>query len=115
MSDDRDPLLESIFEQANDELNDVDFVDNVMARVARRRRNVLLGRIGLVAVLVAFEFMLSAPLQNSVGIASQALGASLLEVNNEWLGLIVAPINSVAGIIGMVLLGLHTLHRRIVR
>jgi hypothetical protein len=86
-----------------------------MAQVARRRRNVVLGRIGLVLLLAAFEFLLSAPLQNSVGIATQALSASLLDIGNEWLAVIVAPLNSVAGLIGMLLLGLHTIHRRMVR
>lgn len=115
MSDERDPLLESLFAQASDELNDIDFVEKVMAQVAKRRRNVLLGRIGLVLLVVAFEFLLSAPLQNSVGLMAQALSTSLLDVGNEWLAVIVAPLNSVAGLIGMLLLGLHTIHRRIIR
>lgn len=115
MSDARDPLLESLFAQASDELNDIDFVEKVMAQVAKRRRNVLLGRIGLVLLLAAFEFLLSAPLQNSVGIVTQALSTSLLDIGNEWLAVIAAPLNSVAGLIGMLLLGLHTIHRRMVR
>ncbi len=115
MSDERDPLLESLFAQASDELNDIDFVETVMAQVAKRRRNVLLGRIGLVLLVVAFEFLLSAPLQNTVGIATQALSTSLLDVGNEWLAGIVAPLNSVAGLIGMLLLGLHSIHRKLVR
>ncbi len=50
MSDERDPLLESLFAQASDELNDIDFVETVMAQVAKRRRNVLLGRIGQIHI-----------------------------------------------------------------
>ena len=86
MSNERDPLLESLFAQASDELNDIDFVENVMAQVAKRRRNVLLARIGLVLLLAAFELLLSAPLQNSVGIITEALSRSLLDIGNEWLG-----------------------------
>ena len=115
MRDERDPLLESLFAQASDELNDIDFVENVMAQVAKRRRNVLLARIGLVLLLGGFELLLSAPLQNSVGIITEALSTSLLDIGNEWLGFIVAPLNSIAGLLGMLLLGLHTLHRRMVR
>lgn len=115
MSDERDPLLESLFTQVSDELDETDFGEKVMVKVDKRRRNVLIGRFGFVAVLVIFEFLLSAPLQNSVGMATQALSTSLLDIGNEWLAVIVAPLNSVAGLIGMLLLGLHTIYRRMVR
>jgi hypothetical protein len=115
MGDERDPLLESLFAQAKFELNENDFGERVMASVEKRRRNVLIGRIGLIALLVAFDFLLSAPLQNSVGAVAEALSTSLLDISNEWLAVIVAPLNSIAGVIGMLLLGLHTLYRRIVR
>lgn len=115
MSDERDPLLESLFARAGTELNEKEFGEQVMAKVDERRRNVLIGRVGLVVVLVMFEFLLSAPLQNSVGMATQALSSSLFDIGNEWLAVIVAPLNSVAGLIGMLLLGLHTIYRRMVR
>jgi len=115
MTDDRDPLLESLFTQATIELSDNDFSERVMSMVEKRRRNVLFGRVGIVALLVLLELLLSAPLQNSVGAATEALSASLLDVGNEWLAVIVAPINSVAGLLGILLLGLHTIYRRILR
>lgn len=115
MSNERDPLLESLFAQTNVELNDDDFSEQVMTMVERRRRNVMIGRVGFLALLLAFEFLLSAPLQNSVGTVTQALSVSLLDVGNEWLAVIVAPLNSIAGLMGMLLLGLHTLYRRMVR
>lgn len=115
MTDERDPLLESLFAQARVEVQANDFDEKVMAKVERRRRNVLIGRVALVALLVVFEFLLSAPLQNSVGMAVETLSASLIEISNEWLAVFVAPLNSIAGILGMLLLGLHALYRRIVR
>ena len=74
-----------------------------------------IGRIAIVALLIVFELSLSAPMQHSVGIMTEALSTSLFEVNNEWLAVAVAPLNSVAGIFGILLLGLHTLYRRRVR
>lgn len=44
-----------------------------------------------------------------------ALGTSLINVGNEWLAAATAPLNSNAGIIGMLLPGLHALYRRMVR
>lgn len=115
MSDERDPLLESLFAQARVDVRANDFDEKVMAKVERRRRNVLIGRLGLVVLLVAFEFLLSAPLQDSVGSAVEALSVSLIDIGNEWLAVFVAPLNSIAGLLGMLLLGLHTLYRKIVR
>ncbi len=107
--------LEALFARAEQPLTDDAYTAQVMARVDRRRRMVMLGRVGLVAVLVAFELLLSAPLQNSVGAVTQALGTTLINVENEWLAVAAAPLNSIAGIIGMLLLGLHALYRRMVR
>ncbi|MGI9234806.1 MAG: hypothetical protein ACR2RD_14325 [Woeseiaceae bacterium] len=115
MSNERDPVLESLFAQADVELNKNDFAGQVMAMVEKRRRNVLLGRVAFLALLVAFEFILSAPLQNSIGAATEAMSMSLLDVSNEWLAVIVAPLNSIAGLLGVLLLGLHTIYRRMVR
>lgn len=115
MSDDRDPFLESLFAQTSVELNEDNFIERVMATVEKRRRNILIGRIGFVVLLVVLDLLLSAPLQNSVGAVTQALSTSLLDISNEWLAVIVAPLNSIAGIIGMLLLGLHTIYRKMVR
>lgn len=115
MNDERDPLLESLFEQAERELVDDKFVVRVMAQVATRRRNVLIGKLAIVALLVALELLLSAPLQNSASVIAQVLSTSLVELEGGRLALMVAPINSIAGLIGMLLLGMQFLYRRMVR
>ncbi len=115
MNDDRDPLLESLFAEAVYEPADDNFNTEVMANIEKRRRNVFIGRVAIVALLFVFELLLSAPLQHSVGAMAEALSTSLVEVNDEWVSAAVAPINSVAGLVGMLLLGLHALHRRWVR
>jgi len=112
MNDERDPWLESMFVQANRNLADDDYIRQVMVRVEQRRRNVLIGRLALVALLVVFELLLSAPLQNTVGAITQALSATLLELENEWVALVFAPLNSIAGLIGIMLLGLQFLYRK---
>lgn len=115
MNDERDPWLESLFVQAERHLEDDDYIRQVMIRVGKRRRNVLMGRLALVSLLVVFELLLSAPLQNTVGIITQALSATLLELENEWIALVLAPLNSIAGLIGMLLLGMQFLYRKMIR
>ncbi len=115
MNDERDPLLESLFAQSVREPANGNFQTKVMASVEKRRRTVLFGRIAIVALLIALELLLSSPMQNSVGMMTEALSTSLVEVTNEWLAAAVAPLNSVAGLVGMLLLGVHTLYRKMVR
>jgi len=115
MNDERDPLLESLFSQAEHELVEDKFTVQVMAGVKKRRRNVLIGRLAIVALLVALELLLSAPLQNTAGAITQVLGMSLIEVESEWLSLVFAPLNSIAGVLGMLLLSMQFLYRRMMR
>ena len=115
MSDERDPVLETLFAESKIEVSENGFSDQVIAGVEKRRRNVLLGRIGLVALLVVFEFLLSGPLQQSAGAMAQALSTSLIEIETGWLADVLAPLNSVAGLIGVSLVGVHSLYRKIVR
>ena len=117
MNEERDPLLESLFARAapDQELVDERFTDQVMAGISRRGRNVLLGRAAIVAAIVVFELLLSAPLQNSVGTLTGLLGTTLIQLENEWLAMAVAPVNSIAGLVGITLLGLHALYRKIMR
>lgn len=114
MNDERDPWLETLFVQAERNLEDDNYIEQVMVRVEKRRRNVLIGRLALVALLVVFELLLSAPLANTVGVISQALSATLLELENEWAALVLAPLNSIAGLIGMLLLGMQFLYRKMI-
>jgi len=115
MNDERDPLLESLFARAERELVEDKFTAQVMAQVATRRRNVLIGRLAVVALLVALELLLSTPLQNSASVITQVLSTSLVELEGGAVATVVSPINSIAGLIGMLLLGMQFLHRRMVR
>ncbi len=115
MNDERDPLLESLFAQAESAPADDNFIADVMANINKRHRNVFIGRIAIVTLLVTFELVMASPMQNFVGSITGAMSTALVDVTNEWLSVAVAPINSVAGVMGILLLGLHTLFRRMHR
>lgn len=115
MNEVRDPALERLFSQAETDLVDEAMTNRVMDRLSRRRRNVILGRAGIVVAIIAFELLLSAPLNDRLGAFMRVLSASLIEIEGEWLAAIAAPLNSAAGLIGLLLLGLHLLFRRLMR
>ncbi|MDH3334953.1 MAG: hypothetical protein OES59_07350 [Gammaproteobacteria bacterium] len=115
MNDERDPKLEALFTDSAAESPNDDFTDKVMTSVASRRRNVMIGRIAIVVLIVLLEVLLSAPVQSAVGAFVEVLGTPLLELNPSILATVLSPINSIAGIIGGVLLLVHFLYRKLLR
>ena len=115
MTSERDPELQSLFDAAEQNLADPEFTDAVVDRINRRRRQLLLGRLAVVAAIVVLEIMLESPLRSSMGLVVEILGRDLVPVGDGWLGFLVAPLNSLAGLVGMTLLGINLLFRKIVR
>ena len=115
MNNERDPELEVLFADAAAESPNGDFTDKVMTGVASRRRNVMFGRIAIVALIVLLEVLLSAPVQSTVGVIVDILGTPLIELNEPMLAMMLTPVNSIAGVIGGVLLLVHFLYRRLLR
>ena len=115
MNNERDPLLESLFLQAEQELIDEDFTTNVMAGIDRRRRGFLMGRLSIVVLLIVFELVMNTPLQDSVGMLTSTMSRSLIPLENEWLTYALGPLNSIAGVLGVTLLGIQFLFRKVLR
>lgn len=115
MTSDRDPTLQSLFDAAEQNLADAEFTGAVVDRMNRRRRQLLLGRVAVVAAIVVLEIIPESPLRSSMGLVVEALSRDLVPVGDGWLGFLVAPLNSLAGLVGMTLLGLNLLFRRIVQ
>ena len=113
MTNERDPQLEALFAQAQTDIPNGDFAQRVMSDVDTRRRNVLLVRLALITLIVVLELLLSAPIQGTLGIIMKALGTPLVDLENPAVELVLAPLNSVAGIVGGLLLLLHFLYRKV--
>ena len=112
MTTERDALLESLFDHANENLAPDDFADRVMLRIDRARRRSLAGwaMVGLAAVVCAW--MLSGPLLQAVDLGLRVLPESLFDVENQIIAMVLAPLNSVAGMVGLGVLGAWTMYRK---
>ena len=115
MNDERDPLLESLFLQAEQELIDEDFTTNIMAGIERRRRGFMIGRLSIIVLLIVFELVMNTPLQDSVGMLTSTMSRTLIQLENEWLTYALGPLNSIAGVVGVTLLGMQFLFRKVLR
>ena len=104
MTEDRNPGLQALFDAARPTDADSAFVERVMAEIARDRRRTVFGWALAGLLLAPVAWWLTGPLVALFGLVQQLLPDSLIEVETTWLATLVAPINSVGFIVGMVFL-----------
>jgi len=112
MSTERDPQLQTLFAQAEREFDDDAFARELIATINReRRRTVLVWSVVVVITALVFA-VLAAPVFTALTMATQLLPASVVEIETDWLGQLLSPINSVAAIIALGILGIRKFYNR---
>ena len=113
MSTDRDAGLQALFAQAQEEFEAQAFTDNVMARIDRLRKRTMYGWAAGGIVLVAVAAVIAGPVQDAVALTTQFLPQSLIDVENRWAEQLLSPINSIAGVVAICLLGLRAAYKKL--
>lgn len=113
MTDERDPGLQAMFEAAREDTADEAFVARVMADVEKGQRRTVIGWVIAGLLLAPLAWWLSAPLLGAIDLASQLLPESLVVVEEQWLTQLLAPVNSVAGAVGLVFLVAWAAYKKI--
>ena len=112
--EDRDPHLLALFEDSVQELPGEAFVASVSMAIERAQRARRWRHAAVVGLLVVIEVLLNSPLSQGLGLFAAALETSLVPVETPWLELVLFPVNSLAGVVGLSLLALHIVYRRVV-
>jgi hypothetical protein len=115
MSTEYDPKLQALFEQAEQGFDRDAFTREVMARIDRGRRGIVLLWSVLGILAIAIVALVAAPLTTAVSFASQLLPASLVEIETGLLQKLLSPVNSVAAAIAVGALALRRFYRWIFR
>jgi len=99
MTEARDPLLQSLFERARQDLDGADLTARVMSRT-RKRLLLLAGAAGATALAVALAAwsLLAMPLLEFAVLTSQFLTDPLLDLGQGWLALVFLPVNNIASL-----------------
>jgi hypothetical protein len=114
MTDARDPGLQALFDAAREDTANEAFVARVMAEVEKGQRLTILRWVIGGVLLAPVAWWLSTPLLGAVDLATQLLPDTLIAVEEEqWLAQLLAPVNSVAGIVGLAFLGAWMAYRKI--
>jgi hypothetical protein len=110
---DQDPNLQALFAQPADDLAEAPvsdaFTKDVMQQTDRLKRRRIILRVCLALALA----LLSPPLQDFGLAMAQTLVQSLVDVENRLLAQALAPLNTVGGLLSVVLLILRAAHKRL--
>lgn len=113
MNSDLDPGLQRLFDNASEEFEGDTFTARVMAGIDNRRRVHVLAWTVLGLVFVACAWLLSSPVMGAVDVATRLLPTTLVDIDSEWVSLLFAPINSVAAVLALGVLGVRAAYRKI--
>lgn len=111
MIDDRDPMLQSLFADAQEDLADDGFTARLMSRVDRLARLAQLRRIGIGLLLIICAWFAATPLQMAAWALIRGLSYPLIPLDSGWIAILIAPVNTPAGLLVLVLLSLRTAYR----
>jgi NADH:ubiquinone oxidoreductase subunit 6 (subunit J) len=113
MKDDRDPMLQHLFDAAREEAPSDIFLTTLMQEVARgRRRSVI--RWSCIGIIFAILAWLATPvLVDAVDLMTQVLPRSLIHVEDDFFAQLLAPVNSIAMLVAAGLLGALYLYRKV--
>jgi hypothetical protein len=91
MTTSHDPNLQKLFTQAEQDFRGDSFAEDVLKRIDRERRKTLLVWSVLIVLALAGLALLASPVFTAIGMATQLLPVSLVEIETEWLRLLLSP------------------------
>jgi hypothetical protein len=113
-TDQRDPFLQSLFEEAGPKLEGEAFSARVMARTRSFRLLMLAGGATLMLMMLSAAWLLfGVPLFEFAVLVSQALATPLFNLGEGWLALVLLPVNTIASALVITLKALRMLQKRL--
>ena len=114
MTDERDPVLSSLFARSVVDQNDKEFTEHVVAKTRSLRYKIVAGLACFALVLIAGAWALDLPIINIVQLVTQALATNLIELGDGWLAWILMPVNNVASVLILSLKAIRMLRKKII-
>lgn len=111
MNDDRDPMLQELFANAEQDLVAEAFVDRISLQTNKLKRRTLAWRIGLGVTFAICAWLLAAPIHDVVGLLTQGITTPLITLDGGQIAVIFSPVNNFASALALSFLGLWVAYR----
>lgn len=112
MMNGNDPVLQALFDNARSDVPENGFTVQVMAEVGKSRRKTIAIWIGMCLLVLIALWWLAEPVLSLVNLITRLLPLSLFDLGEGWIAVFLAPLNSVAAVVAVGLLGLYAVFRR---
>jgi hypothetical protein len=111
----RDPLLQKLFEIANQDIAGDAFIAGIMAQIDALRRRAIIAWSVVGVLLAVAAWLLTPTLVGAVSLLSQALPQTLIEVEDTSaiVNQVFAPLNSIAAVVAITVLVIALAYRKI--
>lgn len=96
MTEERDPLLQNLFAEVQQDLDGEVFVSQVMARTQGFKLRILIGIIAVALMTSLAAWLFSIPLLEITAAITQLAGIELIPISHSTIAWLVAPINNIA-------------------
>ena len=114
MTDDRDPVLSSLFASSVVDKDDKEFTKHVVAKTRSLRYKIVVGLLAVALILVAIAWLLGLPFQEVAQLITQGLTTSLVDLGDGWLAWSLSPVNNVASVLILSLKAIRMLRKKII-
>jgi len=113
-NEDRDPLLQSLFAEAEQELDGSALTAQVMARTRSFRLTLLAGgAFALVLLLATARLVFGVPLFDFAVLISEVLATPLVNLGEGWLALLLLPVNTIASLLVIMFKALRVFQKKV--
>lgn len=98
MTEERDPILQTLFAEVQHEFDDKEFTARVLTRTKSLKLKIIAGSIATLLLVAVGAWLFALPVQELTVLIAQGLSIELVTLSNSMLSWILAPINNIAGV-----------------
>lgn len=106
MTEERDPLLQSLFAEPVSTIGAEEFTERVMTKTYALRQKLFLAGLMAGALLILYAWVFGVPLQDSILLITQFLSKNIIDFGDNWLAFLVSPLNSLAALLALAVKGI---------
>jgi hypothetical protein len=113
MTDDKDPMLQLLFAEAEQDLAPEAFTARVMAETKRLKRRAVIGWLCAAILVAAGLWLFATPLQAAIYLLNQTISIPLIDLGDSLTAQMLSPVNNIATLCVPGLFGLWFFLRRV--
>ncbi len=114
MTDERDPLLQTLFAEAQHDLDGEIFTAHVMAQTRFLRYRVVAACICVALILATGVWFLAIPFELAQ-LMAQVLATTLIDLGDSWLAWLFSPVNNIAALLVLSVKAIRIGRKKIIR